>query len=164
MFSKEDFSLYFDILEEKEKTVGFLLRKLRQKVSDAKVIAVLDEILRGDFEHYKMARQLFGYLFKEQVERRATPREAVLTDVKIKQIDSGKELAGGCTDISARGAEIQTDKILKIGDDLELWISVDNGRIRASHHRATVIWVNKTENSLFQPYKAGVRFVTAQHA
>ena len=157
MFSKEDYYEYFEVIEEREKAMIFIAKRIKDKADDPKIIDAANRILLEEAEHYKLARKLFEFLARGKLEERGAERRPVIGEVRIKECATNAETFATYSDISETGIEVLVGKRLSVGDTLELAIVVEEGK-DYSHRFGTVVWVKRIENNPERKFSAGIKF------
>ncbi len=125
MFTKEDYREYFEAILAKERQMVFNLREIKARVEDANILEILEMIAEDEAKHYSYVRDIFDQVLLEDVaEQRKFVRENFLGTVKMKDQNTGEEIAGRCLNISEGGMCVEVERALKIGDSFEVWIEL----------------------------------------
>ncbi|MDP3731726.1 MAG: PilZ domain-containing protein [Candidatus Omnitrophota bacterium] len=91
-------------------------------------------------------------------DRRVFERFAVTLPVNLVDLDAGGELAADTCDVSAKGIGVVSKEYLRLGNRLELWLKIGDGR-EPLYTMGSVMWSAQQETG---EYRSGILLEKAE--
>lgn len=159
MFTKEDYSDYFEQLAREGRKMVYGTFELARMMEDPSIVALLEKIGDDEVRHY-------GYILKmlevtvdakrPEHEQRREPRKRCLGTVRLRSVQDpeAEEIGARCVNLSTHGICLECSERLLPGTAWEFEIQLfDTDEVLG--RRGRIIWCKEVEADL---YMSGIEF------
>ena len=140
MFTKEDYTKYFNSIILMERTMAYLAANILEQIDDNAIKAPLSKIFSDECRHHSGVSKVFENIFNNDNQLKLN--DYSIGEITLKLTNSDKKFSAYCVHVYKNNIGLVSDQTLTIGDECEL-NGIFNKNENIVNQHAIIKWVQE---------------------